>query len=117
MAPLGALLGLALTGVLAAGVDVDDPVDCMNRLKTIIWIQNGLYTVLCLLVLIFQRQKPDNPPSKLAIQTEKMPQRALCTDFGKILSNRDSVLNMSIFIIIWGGYITLGNVLTPLFDS
>jgi len=38
MAPLGALLGLAMTGVFAAGVDVDDPVDCMNRLKKIIWI-------------------------------------------------------------------------------
>ena len=46
-----------------------------------------------------------------------MPQRALCTDLGTILRNKNSVLNMSIFIIIWGGYITLGNVLTPLFDS
>lgn len=32
MAPLGSLLGLALTGVIATGVNVDDPVDCMNRL-------------------------------------------------------------------------------------
>ena len=53
MAPLGALLGLALTGVLAAGVDVDDPVDCMNRLEKITYLQNGLFTVLCLLVFIF----------------------------------------------------------------
>ena len=34
-----------------------------------------------------------------------------------VLKNRNSVFNMCIFIIIWGGYITLGNVLTPLFDS
>ena len=46
-----------------------------------------------------------------------MPQRALCTDLGTILRNKNSVLNMSIFIMVWGGYITLGNVLTPLFDS
>ena len=53
MAPLGALIGLAVTGVLAAGIDVDDPVDCMERLESISWIQNGVFSFFCLLVFIF----------------------------------------------------------------
>jgi len=53
MAPLGALTGLALAGVIAAGVDVDDPVDCMERLEKMIWFQNTIYTIFCALVFIF----------------------------------------------------------------
>ena len=34
-----------------------------------------------------------------------------------VLKNWNSIFNMIIFTIIWGGYIVLGNVLTPLFDS
>ena len=37
MAPLGSLLGLAVAGVFSSGVDKDDPVDCFNRLKNIVY--------------------------------------------------------------------------------
>lgn len=38
MVPLGNLVGLGITGVLSAGVDNEDPVDCMNRFKKITYI-------------------------------------------------------------------------------
>jgi len=38
MAPVGSLLGLTLAGVLAAGVDTADPVDCMDRLELIVYV-------------------------------------------------------------------------------
>ena len=63
MSPLGSLVGFGLCGVFAAGVDSDDPVDCLNRLKTMVWWQNGFFTVTCLLFIVLIREKPQSPPS------------------------------------------------------
>ena len=38
MAPLGSLIGLALSGILAAGVDAEDPQDCMDRLHSMVYV-------------------------------------------------------------------------------
>ena len=38
MAPLGSLFGLGLAGGVAAGMDTEDPVQCMDRLKKIVYI-------------------------------------------------------------------------------
>ena len=37
MIPVGSVVALTITGVVTGGMDVDDPVDCINRLKQIIW--------------------------------------------------------------------------------
>ena len=72
MAPVGTLLGLIIAGICAAGVVETDPEDCYNRLKAIVYIQNGIYTVTCILVLVFMREKPEKPPSKLALTMMKL---------------------------------------------
>ena len=72
MAPVGTLLGLVVTGVCAAGVDTEDLEDCYNRLKAIVYVQNGIYTVTCILVLILMREKPEKPPSKLSLTFMKL---------------------------------------------
>ena len=38
MAPMGALVGLAMTGALASGIDSTDPEICMNRFKLIVFV-------------------------------------------------------------------------------
>lgn len=38
MAPLGSLIGLALTGVLSAGVNTDDAQDCFKRFRKIVYV-------------------------------------------------------------------------------
>ena len=78
MAPLGSLVGLGLTGVIAAGVDVDDPVDCMQRLEEMIWIQNIVITITCVLLFIFHREKPVSPPSKLSLTYSNVSQNGIC---------------------------------------
>ena len=35
--PVGSIVGFTITGVVTAGMDVDDPVECMNILKEIIY--------------------------------------------------------------------------------
>ena len=67
MAPLGSLLGLTISGVIAAGVDETDPVDCYNRFTSMVYIQNGIFTGLLLAVFLFVREKPKTPPSRTAM--------------------------------------------------
>ena len=46
-----------------------------------------------------------------------LSQRGIGEDIAELLKNRNFVLNMSGFIIMWGSYVTLGNVLTPFFNA
>ena len=119
MGPLGSLVGLALTAVLAAGIDKDDPADeCMDRLQIIIYVQNGIITGLCLLLILLIREKPSTPPSKLALTfRENSKQGGLCKDLAKLCKNRNFILTTISFILMWGDFLTLGNVLTPLFGD
>jgi MFS family permease len=67
MAPLGSLVGLGMTGAIAAGMDVDDKEQCMNRLQQIVYSQNIIFTVLIFIFFLLFREKPTTPPSKLAL--------------------------------------------------
>ena len=117
MAPLGALIGLAITGSFAAGVDIESSQDCLKRLKEIVYTQNTIYTVLCVLFIFLMREKPDHPPSKLSLTFRKLSQVGIREDMKTLFKNRNFVYNMLVFIIMWGSYITIGNCLTPLFGK
>ena len=67
MTPIGCLCGLALTGVVAHGMVKDDPTECMQRLQTITYIQNFTLTFFCTLLVVFFKEKPEHPPSQLAL--------------------------------------------------
>ena len=45
-----------------------------------------------------------------------LSQRGIGEDIKTLLKNRNFVFNMCAFIIMWGTYVTLGNVLTPFFS-
>lgn len=117
MAPLGSLLGLAVAGVFSSGVDTEDPVDCYNRLKNIVYAQNAFYTVTCVLLLIFFREKPTEPPSKLSLTFKKLSQYGILEDMKTLIKNRNFLYCMLCFTIVWGSYMSLGNVLTPMFSK
>ena len=117
MAPFGSLLGLAVAGVFSSGVDTEDPVDCFNRLKKIVYTQNIIYTTTCVLLLIFFREKPTEPPSKLSLTFKKLSQYGILEDMKTLIKNRNFLYCMLCFTIVWGSYITLGNCLTPMFSK
>ena len=74
MAPLGSVIGFIVCGAVAAGLDPDnpDPAECMAKYKTMIWIQNIVYTVFCLAFILLVREKPKTPPSALSMTYEKL---------------------------------------------
>jgi len=67
MAPMGSLIGLAITGFIASGIDAKDQDACMKAMKTIVYIQNIVFTLICVPFLILFKEKPKTPPSKLAL--------------------------------------------------
>ena len=67
MTPVGCLCGLGMTGVIARGMDKDSPIVCMERLQSMVYIQNITLTLFCALVFIFFKSKPEHPPSHLAL--------------------------------------------------
>lgn len=66
MNPIGAIVGLVLTGVIASGVDSDSPTDCLDRLQEIVLAQNIINTIITVPFFLLFREKPKTPPSKLA---------------------------------------------------
>lgn len=117
MAPLGSLLGFILAGVFAAGVDSTDPVDCMNRLEGIVITQNVIFSCSILALVVFIKEKPMTPPSKLALTFRQITQPGIREDLATLSRNPNFLLTGAAFTILWGNYITLGNVLTPLFKD
>ena len=65
--PLGILVGLGITGVLAAGLDTEDSTACFDAVRKVTLTQNALVSVLALLTLILFREKPAYPPSRMAL--------------------------------------------------
>lgn len=61
------------------------------------------------------KEKPEKPPSKLSLTFKKLSQYGIIEDMKTLFRNRNFLFNMLSFVIVWGSYITLGNVLTPLF--
>jgi len=116
MVPVGSLIGLGLAGYLAAGVDSEDPVDCMDRLKLIVYAQNIIFSTTVLFFLLAFREKPLTPPSKLAFTFLSLSQRGIIEDIRTLSKNRNFMLNMTVFIIVWGSYIAFGNILAPMFS-
>ena len=115
MPSIGSILGLGMAGVLAMGVDADSSQSiCMKRFKYIVYAQNGFFTVFSLLFLIFFKEKPEKPPSKLSLTFTLLAQRGILEDVVTLTKNRNFILNMVVFQIMYGTYVALGNTITPL---
>jgi len=117
MAPLGSLLGLGLAGIIIIGLDVNDPIECMNHLKKIVYAQNTIFTVTVALLLILIREKPVDPPSKTALTFRVLSQTGIKEDIQTLSGIRNFKLIATAFVLMWGNFIGLGNQLTPLFSS
>ena len=117
MAPIGTLIGLGLAGALSTGVDPDIKSECMSGFHKIVYVQNGFFTFINISFILFFREKPSSPPSRLSLVTRQMSSSGICEDWRKLLKNRNFVLCFLTFTFAWSFYITLGNVLSPLFDQ
>ena len=62
---------MAIPGVIAMGLDKHDPKADFITVRNCILAANCILTVICTLFLILFRGKPENPPSRLAVESEK----------------------------------------------
>ena len=111
---VGSVVGLVISGVLAAGLDKNDKEACFKVLSQITLVQNILMTVICVLLIIFFRERPKHAPSSVAF-VKQSRKRLGWTMYKKLLSNKMYIGNAVIFTILWGTYTAIGNLLSPLF--
>ena len=67
-----------------------------------------------MLFIIFFKEKPAKPPSKLSLTFTLLAQRGILEDVATLTKNRNFILNMIVFQIMYGTYVALGNTITPL---
>ena len=115
--PLGSLTSLVLDGVAANGLDETDPVACFNVIKIVTYVQNILITTFGLLTLLLFKEKPEYPPSKLALIKAEASNAGLANDLKVLWSNKNYLANLWVFTFTWGTYSVVGNLLTPLFGE
>ena len=63
------------------------------------------------------REKPTYPPSKLALVKKEITKDGLGDDIRELMRNIEWIKTSWIFTVILGTWISLGNLLTPLFGS
>jgi len=79
-AQCGSLVGMAIPGIVAVGLDTADPKADLLTIRECILVSNVILTFFCMLFLIFFRHKPLNPPSKMAVEADNI----------KAVSDRDN---------------------------
>ena len=115
--PLGILVGLGITGVLAAGLDTEDLAACFDTVRSVTLAQNAVVSVLSLLVFILFREKPAYPPSKMALVRRVLTGAGLSDDFAVLRKNWNYLGNAWIFSVFEGTFFAIGNLLSPLFGA
>ena len=97
--PLGILIGLAVTGVVAIGLDKTDPVACSNTIRKVTLVQNIIVSFFVLMILIFFREKPVYPPSPLAVVRRVITGTGLSDDLAILRKNWNYIGNAWVFIV------------------
>jgi len=111
---VGSVVGLVISGVLAAGLNKHDKEACFHVLSQITLVQNILVTVICALLFIFFKERPKHAPSSVAF-VKQSRKRLGWNMYKKLLSNKTYIGNAVIFTILWGSYTAIGNLLSPIF--
>ena len=111
---------MAIPGIIAIGLDKTDPAADLIVIRNCIFVANCVLTVTCTLFLILFRGKPKRPPSKIAMEaekivTEKRSGSELCVILSKLCKNSNFICNCNIFVIFWGIQSTMAVILTPMF--
>ena len=81
------------------------------------FVQNVIITIFALMTLILFREKPTYPPSKMALVKREITKDGLSDDIKVLRQNRNYMGNAWIFVVVWGTYGAVGNLLTPFFGS
>jgi len=70
-----------------------------------------------ILFIIFFREKPETPPSRLALVIRQLNPKGISEDIAVLFKSQNFILCAVAFTLLWGNYITFRNLLTPLFTS
>ena len=112
----GSVVGLTISGIMAAGLDKDDKEACFSVLRQITLLQNCIISVICVLLFLFFKERPKHPPSSVAF-VKQSKKRLGWPMYKKLLSNKTYIGNAVIFTLLWGTYTAIGNLLSVIFGA
>ena len=71
-AQCGSFAGMAIPGVIAIGLDKTDAAADIIVIRNCVFVADCILSVICLLFLILFRGKPAQPPSRMALEADKV---------------------------------------------
>jgi len=83
-------------------------------MNTLLIEQNIIISVLCILMFIFVRAKPDRPPSLAALQEPK--EKDFVAGFKAAIKDKNFVLLMISYCFVDGSFISFGSILSGIFS-
>jgi len=116
--PLGNLVSLVFTGVVFAGYVLEDDEkhggdDLKARIKLLLIVQNVIVSFFCISLFLLVKEKPAHPPSRSAL--DKPADIKMGKEMATLLKNKNYVMVLLIFSILSGNFVTVANLLSPLF--
>lgn len=112
--PLGGICGLVMGGVFFLGVSYTTPLETVASLERMIWWQNWYITGSTILLCLVIRDHPKIPPSAVALQNA--PVKKLDKMIFEALKNKNYVIITLEYGIFYGVYLSLGALLSPIFE-
>lgn len=106
------------TGIVFAGIQEDDvnaSEETIRATNSLLWQQNVFATVVCLLFCFVIRDRPEHPPSLVALKQQE--EIKFCQMVGNAIKNKQFVLIILIFGCLDGVFIGIGVVLDPFFKA
>ena len=101
--PVGSLLGMAITGLV-----FQNSQDVKATLNDLMLYANIALTFVFVLFLVTFKEKPDSPPSEIALQAP--PIRDFFGSLNELRENKNFVVIAIYFMLTFGMYTSFGNL-------
>lgn len=116
--PGGNLVAFGLSGFIFSGIEKMNSEQVKKQLMVMLWVQNIWITLICIPYYIIIREKPDFPPSLVALAKPK--EANFCENIRVALKLPNYIKLIVVFMLLQGGFLSFGInmsvLLTPLFS-
>jgi len=115
--PLGSMISFVIQGYYIVQVNTDpDPTSetVKQAMYDLLTFESILITVASLILLVVIREKPEHPPSKIAITKKEDEEKGVCRTYQQLLLMKNYMLLVFVFTVLFAIYIALATIIDPL---
>lgn len=108
--PVGTITAFASSAIAFSGKNID----YILATERLIFLENCVVSVFALGLLVFVRDKPEHPPSVVAVKKEDRP--PICQLMGEVYRDRNYLWLSCIYGMLYGAFVSLPIELAPIFS-